>query len=117
MTFARVLLAWAAVTLLFAAWREIERRIRGAPEPMGQALRGALGPVAIEAALLTLFAGLWFSSLGSGGGVTLFLVVGALMEIPARLRHRTEGVAPWKPMVGGVIRIVIAGLLLGLVMR
>ncbi len=83
---------------------------------MGPALRGALGPVTIEAALLTLFAGLWFGSLGSGGGLTLFIVVGALMEIPSRLRQRTEGVAPWKPMVGGVIRIVIAGLLLGAVM-
>jgi hypothetical protein len=116
MTFARVLLAWAAVTLLFAMWREVERRIRAAPEPMASALRSALGPVAIEAALLTLFAGLWFSSLGSGGTVTLFVVVGALMEIPSRLRNRTEGVAPWKPMVGGVVRIVIAGLLLRAVM-
>lgn len=116
MTFARVLLGWAAVTLLFLVWRDVERRVRGAGEPMGAALRGALGPVAIEAALLTLFAGLWFSSLGSGGGVTLFVVVGALMEVPSRLRHRQEGIAPWKPMVGGVIRIVIAGLLLGVVM-
>lgn len=116
MTFARVLLAWAAVTLLFALWREAERRIRAAPESMRAALRAELPTLAVEAALLTLFAGLWFASLGSGGAVPLFVIVGALMEVPARLRNRAAGSIPWKPMVGGVLRIVIAGLLLGVVM-
>jgi hypothetical protein len=115
MTFTRVLLAWAAVTLLFVGWREAERRIRATPGPMAPALRGSLLPVTVEAALLTLFAGLWFTSLGSGGAVPLFLVVGALMEIPSRLRSQPVGGMPWKPVVGGVIRVMIAGLLLGLV--
>ncbi|MEO8140241.1 MAG: hypothetical protein ABI742_11370 [Gemmatimonadota bacterium] len=116
MTFARVLLAWSAVTLCFAVWRELERRITAAPESMWPALRTALPILAVEAALLTLFAGLWFASLGSSGAVPLFVIVGALMEIPARLRNRPAGGVPWKPMVGGVLRIVIAGLLLGVVM-
>jgi hypothetical protein len=116
MTFARVLLAWAAVTLFFLAWRETERRIRAAPGPMGPALRASWLALTVEAALLTLFAGLWFASLGSGGAALLFVIVGALMEIPSRLRSQPIGEWPWKPVVGGVIRIVLAGLLLGAVM-
>ncbi len=116
MTFTRVLIAWAAVTLLFVIWREAERRIRATPGPMGPALRASLLALAVEAALLTLFAGLWFTSLGSGGAMLLFLIVGALMEIPSRLRSHPVGSMPWKPVVGGVIRVVIAGLLLGVVM-
>jgi hypothetical protein len=116
MTFARVLLAWAAVTLLFGLWREAERRMRAIREPIGPALRRSLPATTVEAALLTLFAGLWFTSLGSGGAVTLFLIVGALMEVPSRLRSQPIGELPWKPVVGGVIRIVLAGLLLGAVM-
>ena len=116
MTFARVLLAWAAVTLCFVVWREVERRIRSAPESMWPALRAELPTLAVEAALLTLFAGLWFASLGGGGAVPLFVIVGALMEVPARLRNRPAGSLPWKPMLGGVLRLVIAGLPLGGVM-
>ena len=116
MTFARVLLAWALVLLFFALWREVERRMTAAPDQMWPALRAVLPTLAIEAALLALFAGLWFASLGSGGAVPLFVIVGALMEVPARLRNRPAGGMPWKPMVGGVLRIVIAGLLLGVAM-
>ncbi len=116
MTFTRVLLAWAALMLLFVAWREAERRIRATPGAMGPALRASLVALAVESALLTLFAGLWFSSLGSGGALLLFLVVGGLMEIPSRMRSHPVGGMPWKPAVGGVIRIVVAGLLLSVVM-
>jgi hypothetical protein len=116
MTFTRVLLAWAAVTFLFLAWREAERRILATPGPMGSALRASLPALAVEAALLALFAGLWFTSLGSGGAALLFLIVGALMEIPSRLRSHSAGSMRWKPAAGGVIRIVIAGLLLGVIM-
>lgn len=116
MTFSRVLLAAAAVMLLFVAWREVERRIRATPEPMGPALRASLPALTAEAALLTLFAGLWFTSLGSGGTLLLFLVLGALIELPSRLRSHPVRDLPWKPVIGGVLRIVLAGLLLGLVM-
>lgn len=116
MTFARVLLGWAAVTLFFIMWRETERRIRATPGSMGPAMRASLPALAVEAALLALFAGLWFASLGSGGSVLLFLIVGALMEVPSRLRSHPAGGLPWKPIVGGVLRIVIAGMLLGAVM-
>jgi hypothetical protein len=115
-TFARVLLAWTAVTLLFAGWREIERRVRAMPDAILPALRASLPALAIEAALLTLFGGLWFASLGSGGAVLLFLIVGALMEVPSRLRGQPVRELPWKPVVGGIVRIVLAGVLLELVM-
>jgi hypothetical protein len=116
MTFTRVLLAWALLLGLFAGWRELERILRKSPEATGPTLRQALPALAVEAGLLTLFAGLWFASLGSGGGVLLFLLVGALMEIPPRLRHHGVGELHWKPVVGGIVRIELAGLLLGLVM-
>jgi hypothetical protein len=116
MTFARVLLGWAAVLGCFAAWLAIERVARKSPSPTGPVLRSSLPAFAIEAGLLTLFGGLWFASLGSGGAVLLFLLVGALMEVPSRIRNHPLSALPWKPVIGGVLRIVLAGLLLKLVM-
>ena len=113
MAFSRILLAFVAVTGLLIGWREIERRIRGTP---GAALRDALPALAVEAGLLTLFAGLWFGSLGAGGTPLLFLLLGALMEMPSRLRRHPVSPLPWKPIAGGIVRIVIAGLVLGLVL-
>lgn len=111
MAFGRVLVGFVAVLLLFAAWSEAGRRLGG-----GQAvpLRAVLLPAAVEASLLSLFAALWFGSLGSGGAWLLFPLVGLLMEVPARLRH--GGPLPWKPIAGGVLRVLLAGLLLGVVM-
>ena len=116
MTFTRVLLAWALVLGYFGAWLMIERFMRKATDPIGAALQSSLPALAIEAGLLALFGGLWFASLGSGGAVLLFLLVGALMELPSRLRGHPVGELPWKPAIGGIVRIVIAGLLLSLVM-
>jgi len=116
MAFARVVAAWLAVTLLFLGWREVERRARGTPDRMMATLRGALPGLLIEAALLTLFAGLWFASLGHGSSVLLFLLAGALIEVPHRLRASTGLRQPWKPAIGGIGRIVVAGLVLGVVM-
>lgn len=80
------------------------------------ALRVVLPGMLIETALLTLFAGLWFASLGHGNSVLLFLLVGALIEVPWRLRTAAGLELPWKPVIGGIGRIVLAGLLLGVVM-
>ena len=109
MPLTRLLLGWGAVTLLLILCREIERRLSislGDPPPIFPALL-------VEALLLTLFAALWFASLGSGGAALLFLVVGALMEIPGQLRSRTR---PWKAIVLGIGRVVLAGLLLGVML-
>src|SRR5207302_1792163 len=47
----------------------------------------------VEAGLLTLFASLWFDSIGSGGWWLLFLLVGALATIPTWLPPRFVPVA------------------------
>jgi hypothetical protein len=116
MAFTRIVMGWAAVTLLFALWSTAERRLG---KPVGpappRALRVDLPIHAVEGLLLTLFAGLWFGSLGSGGAALLFLVVGALMEVPSRMRDRTGAGVAWKPMVAGILRIVLAGMVLGVV--
>lgn len=116
MAFARVVAAWIIVTLFFLAWRETERRVRGTPGGMIAALRVTLKGIMLEAGLLTLFAGLWFGSLGHGSSVLLFLLLGALIEMPLRLRAAAGLELPWKPVIGGIARIVVAGLLLGVVM-
>jgi hypothetical protein len=115
--FARVVAAWLAVALLLLVWREVERRVRGTPGGMMAAVRVVVPGTLMEAALLTLFAGLWFASLGHGNSVLLFLVVGALIEAPLRLRAAVGMDLPWKPVIGGIVRTVLAGLLLGVVLQ
>jgi hypothetical protein len=117
MAFTRTLLGWAVVTALFGLWREVERRVNRTPGPVLASLKANLPAQAIESLLLTLFAGLWFGSLGSGGAWLLFLLVGALMEIPSRLREFAGSRLPWRAVVAGILRIVLAGVVLGLVMR
>ena len=115
MAFTRIVMGWAAVTLLFAFWRAAERQLRKTAAPARGSLRADLPVQAVEGLLLTLFAGLWFGSLGSGGAALLFLVVGALMEVPSRLRGQPGAGVPWTPMVAGILRIVLAGMVLGVV--
>jgi hypothetical protein len=112
MAFSRILIGFVAVTVLFLLYREIERRYLAPPG----ATPAGLGALAIEGGLLTLFAGLWFGSLGAGGAPLLFLLVGALMELPVRLRNRPTDGLPWKQVLGGIARIVAAGEVLWLVL-
>lgn len=116
MAFFRIVLGWAAVTLLFALWSEAARRLKQMPGPALAAFKADLSANAAEALLLTLFAGLWFGSLGSGGAWLLFLVVGALMEIPARLRSHPVGEVPWKAVGIGILRIMAGGVVLSFVL-
>ncbi len=117
MAFGRVLLGFAAVGAFFLAWNLVGRRLGPAGEPAGGVTGGMAWPaLLIEAGLLTLFAGLWFGSLGSGGAVLLFLIVGLLMEVPGRVRNQSLRAVSVKPLIGGVLRILLAGVLLGLVL-
>jgi hypothetical protein len=117
MAFTRVLLGFGVVTVFLILWRELDRRVLGTPDsPTPPAFTDGLGTVICEGGLLTLFAGLWFGSLGAGGAPLLFLVVGLLMELPSRLRNPPAGGIQWKAMASGVARIVLAGLLLGQVL-
>jgi hypothetical protein len=80
MAFGRITLAWAAVAAWLALWAVAERRRAGRT----RSRRAEAGWLAGEALLLTLFAALWFGSLGAGAWWLVFLLLGALMEWPPR---------------------------------
>lgn len=109
MTLTRFLLAWVVV----AAWYALLDPFTG---PRARPLRTRIPLLAAETLLLTMFAALWFGSLGHGGWWLLFLVLGALIEGPVRLRHRSDaapdGMRPWLKAALAVGRFVIAGGLL-----
>jgi hypothetical protein len=69
----------------------------------------------VEAALLTLFASLWFDSLGSGGWWLLFLLLGALVTIPTWLQPGPE-IRPRRVTLSGagadIARYIVAGAIL-----
>ena len=115
MTLPRLALAWIVTALWFALAHWALAR-RGDHRPAEWRLPGALGALLFEALLLTLFAALWFQSLGHGGWWLLFLILGALMEGPVRSRHRAgiaaDGGRPWFDAAVGIGRCLIAGGLL-----
>jgi hypothetical protein len=98
-----ILLAWVVVGTWLAIWAFAERRVTGARGPSA----AELAPLAGEALLLALFAGLWFGSLGSGGWWLVFLLLGGLMAWPIRSLAGVMRIA----------RVVVAGALLALVLR
>lgn len=115
MTLAVVALGWAAVTAWFLAWDAAARRRRG--DATVAAPAGWLGPdwrlYMVEAALLTLLAALWFGSLGHGGWVLLFVLLGAMTEWAARTRGGPRpGPASLAGFLAGTGRTVVAGGLL-----
>lgn len=112
MTLLRLLLGWAAVTSWFLIFELIEQRIVG-PAPASGQFRARWRVYVADALLFTLFAALWFASLGSGGWVLLFLMTGLLVEGPARFRDGSGTMdLSRKGMVRlllGLARIVVAG--------
>lgn len=122
MTLGRLVLAWIVV----AAWFIVATfgvttvaALVGRPGGGQSGFMASVPPIVlkwrlVEAALLTLFASLWFDSLGSGGWWLLFLLVGALATIPTWL-IRADGEPRRAQLVGAasdVARYVIAGGLL-----
>ena len=112
MTLLRLVLGWVAVTAWFFLFELLEQRVVG-PAPAAGRFRAGWKTYAADALLFTLFAALWFASLGSGGWVLLFLMVGLLVEGPARFRDGSgkmdlsrQGVLR---LAMGVARIVVAG--------
>ena len=102
MTLGRLVIAWIVV----AVWFGIVTFFTGA-----RAVWVSLG----EAALLTLIASLWFDSLGSGEWWLLFLLIGALAQVPVWVRSRSDGV-PTRLRLAALTtdlgRFVVAGALL-----
>jgi hypothetical protein len=86
-TLGRLVLAWLPVAVLFAFAPPIGYAWSATP---ARALvwlpnRWEIGWRLAEAGVVTLFAALWFDSLGSGGWWLLFLLVGLLVAFPRRL--------------------------------
>ena len=103
MAFGRILLGWVLVGAWLAVWAFADRRVTGAPVSTPTELTSLLG----EALLLALFAGLWFGSLGSGGWLLVFLLLGGLMAWPVRSMAGAARIA----------RVVVAGALLAWALR
>lgn len=87
MTLGRLVSAWLPVALLFAVAPPIGYSWNA---PADRALAWALNRWEIgwrlaEAGVVTLFASLWFDSLGASGWWLLFLLVGLLVAFPRRL--------------------------------
>jgi len=88
-TLGRLLLAWVPVAawFLIAGWagRRLAERTGGEGTFSAPAATRAwtAGWTTAEAGVVTLFASLWFDSLGSGGWWVLFLLVGLLVACRA----------------------------------
>jgi hypothetical protein len=87
-TLGRLIVAWLPVAALFALAPPIGYRWDLAPDdhPLVWSFnRWEIGWRLTEAGVVTLFASLWFDSLGAGGWSVLFLLVGLLVAFPRRL--------------------------------
>jgi len=119
----RLVLAWLPVALEFSivggmglwfptfdgAARADEAKVIG--KPWTFAKRDLLWR-SVEAAVVTLWASLWFDSLGHGGWWLLFLLLGlivAVASLPQRAWQRREAIAR---TIRDVLRYVVAGAIL-----
>jgi hypothetical protein len=108
MTLSSALIAWVLVVALFLGWAWLAH---------SRQLNGAAALVLLgEAAVLTLLAGLWFSSFGHGGWVLMFLLLGSLVagaERGTRTAFLRSAIRPELLEFGlGVARYLAAGALL-----
>ena len=111
MTLARLVFAWLPVAGLFVLASSLDPRFASARPPRWATQRGAaVIRSALEAGALTLFAALWFDSLGHGGWWLLFAMVGVLVGVQ-RL-WQGERRAEWRGLAVDVARYVIAGAIL-----
>lgn len=119
MALTRVVLAWLACSAWFALADIGLARLRGtAPSARGPAPRWI---PAVEGLLFTLFAALWFGSYGPGRGgwILLFLLLGLLLDLPARLRDAVQRSNPAGLAAASgitVARWIIAGAIVAVVM-
>jgi hypothetical protein len=89
-TLGRLLLAWLPVAALFVLTPPIGYPWGAGSEVTGNGIiwlfnRWEVGWRLAEGGVVTLFASLWFDSLGAGGWWLLFFLVGLLVAFPRRL--------------------------------
>jgi hypothetical protein len=121
-TLGRLFLAWLPVAVWFflAATLRWLVALRRGPEGVTMPLPHtgwSIGWVLAEAAAVTLFASLWFDSLGHGGWWLLFGLVGFLAAFPHRMRQVGWAARPLRRLmvVDGLVdiaRYVTAGAIL-----
>ena len=134
MTLGRLVLAWVPVAVWFLVVTLVAipklaaalSRSPTPPTPPGQPavlvtvpLPGAKAVATwrlVEAAIVTLFASLWFDSLGSGGWWLLFLLVGVLVAGAEWLGAFSRVEVPRRASLAGAcvdaVRYVVAGAIL-----
>lgn len=106
MTLTRLVLAWLPVAVVFAV-------VGRSGAPGGGGARAA-GWRALEAAVTTLFASLWFDSLGRGEWWLVFLLVGVLVGFSTRFPEGQTGMSRAALLLGlrDAARYVLAGAIL-----
>src|SRR5207245_66331 len=114
-TLTRLVLAWVPVAVWFmlATFLAIPLLMGVLSKPAGQAAVWVAWSVPhakslakwrlVEAAILTMFASLWFDSLGSGSWWLLFLLVGLLVVAPEWLRSLSRLEVPRSASVAGAV--------------
>lgn len=96
-----------AASLLTAGWiAGLEPGSAPARAPATSLLARVFPAATFESLVLTLLAALWFNSLGHGGWVLVFLLLGALTAGDRWVRHRMLGTP-----TGLEIRLFVAALL------
>jgi hypothetical protein len=115
-TLGRLVLAWIPVAAWFViATLGIPRLVRRQSGAWAAAPQGFWKWPIAEAGLVTLFASLWFDSLGRGGWWLLFALVGGLATVPKWLPGPEQGVPNRVLLVGAcadLARYEIAGAIL-----
>ena len=117
-SFLLVAAVFNAVALVTSGWSSAAGSPAGeaaaGPRSLGAMARAAWLGATFEALILTLVAALWFASLGRGGWVTLFLLLGALPAGDRWVRRRLSG-APAAGEGGQFVASLLKYLLAGLV--
>ena len=112
MTLTRLVLAWLPVTAAFTI-------VGTAGQPRGALSWPDARWRALEAAATTLFASLWFDSLGHGGWWLLFLLAGlmvALARFPGPAAGAPDRRGAAVQALRDVVRYVLAGAILAWVL-
>jgi len=119
MSLTRIVLGWLATSAWFALAELVLERLKG-PTVTSRGPAPKWAPV-VEGLLFTLLGSLWFGSFGPGRGgwILLFVLLGLLLELPARLRDAVQRAQPkgLAAAVGiSVLRWAIAGGILAALM-